>query len=258
MMSGLVSFSFSWNCVSLRSAGWSTSIPREIASRFTGEAAGSRPRPAGRSGWVSTPLTRWRDSKSASRQRAANSGVPAKTIFTGATPIADQAKRFALRVITNRKSRLSGSLAQLFLKFRLDALLLEARQIVHENFALEVIHFVLDADREQIPGGKGEGFPFHAKRAHCYELCALNRLVDSRNRETSFLAVLGTFPRNDFRVDQHQQLVAGFRSVDDDDSLVCVDLEYPGGLLVEPRIRVAEDVQQRHKYLQIERISGRI
>src|SRR6266571_4230560 len=209
MMSGLLSLSFSCNCVSLRSAGWSTSIPREIASRFTGEAAGSRPRPAGRSGRVSTPLTRWRDSKSASRQRAANSGVPAKTIFTGATPIADQAKRFALRVITNRKSRLSGRLAQLFLKFRLDALLLEARQVVHENFALEVIHFVLDADREQLPGGKGEGFPFHAKRAH---RCA-NRFVD---------------------------------------------LEYPGGLLVEPRIGVAEDAQQRHKYLQIERISGRI
>ena len=145
---------------------------------------------------------------------------------------------------------------------------------------------MLDADREQLPGGKGEGFPFHAERAHRYELCALNRLVDSRNRETSFLAVLGTFARNDFRIDQHQQLVAGFRSVDDDDSLVYVDLrrreadpgcgvhrfghiahqcanrfvdlEYPGGLLVEPRIGVAEDLQQRHKYLQIERISGRI
>ena len=43
----------------------------------------------------------------------------------------------------------SGRLAELFLKFRLDALLLEARQIVDEDFALEVIHFVLDADREE-------------------------------------------------------------------------------------------------------------
>src|SRR6266508_1842680 len=197
MMSGLLSFSFSCNRVSLRSAGWSTSIPREIASRFTGEAAGSRPRPAGRSGWVSTPLTRWRDSKSASRQRAANSGVPAKTIFTGATPIADQAKRFALRVITNRRGRSSGRLAELFLKFRLDALLLEARQIVHENFALEVIHFVLDADREQLLGGERERLPRHVKRAHRHALGALNRFVDSRDRETSFRAILGAFSRKD-------------------------------------------------------------
>ena len=35
------------------------------------------------------------------------------------------------------------------MKFRLDALLLEARQIVDEDFALEVIHLVLDADREE-------------------------------------------------------------------------------------------------------------
>src|SRR3989441_2336909 len=286
MMSGLLSLSFSCNCASLGSAGWSTSIPRELASRFTGESAGSRPRPAGRSGLVSTPLTRWRDSKSASRHRAANSGVPAKTIFTGATPIADQAKRFALRVITNRKSRLSGCLAQSFLKFRLDALLLEARKIVHEDFALEVIHFVLDADREQLLGGEREGPPRHAERVHRHALGALNGFVDSWNRETSFLAILDTFSCNDLRVDQHQQLVAGLRSVDHDYPFVhvdlrrrepdpgrsvhrfrhvahqsanrLIDLHHPGGPLVEPRIRVAEDIQQCHKYLQIERISGRI
>ena len=48
-----------------------------------------------------------------------------------------------------RRRRGSGRLAELFLKFRLDALLLQARKIVDENFALEMIYFVLDADREE-------------------------------------------------------------------------------------------------------------
>ena len=44
----------------------------------------------------------------------------------------------------------SGRLAELFLKFRLDALLLQARKIVDKNLALEMIHFVLDTDSQEI------------------------------------------------------------------------------------------------------------
>src|SRR6267143_2869326 len=71
------------------------------------------------------------------------------------------ARKTALRHSSNNESAgsqpPSGRLAELFLKFRLDALLLEARQIVDEHFALEVIHFVLDADREEFLCDDGKG-----------------------------------------------------------------------------------------------------
>src|SRR2546426_5846187 len=67
-------------------------------------------------------------------------------------------QRFGSRRITSRRGPpASGRLAELFLKFRLDALLLEARQIVDENFTLEVIHFVLNADREEFLRDDGKG-----------------------------------------------------------------------------------------------------
>src|SRR6266566_8699855 len=128
-------------------------MPRAAASFFTGDAASAKPRPAGRSGCVITPTTRWRDPSSVSRHRAANSGVPAKRTFTESASA--QGLREGLRSGSRRitiwrgPNPASGRLAELFLKFRLDALLLEARQIVDEDFALEVIHLVLDADREE-------------------------------------------------------------------------------------------------------------
>src|SRR5882762_5049876 len=64
--------------------------------------------------------------------------------------------RKALRQLSNDAS---GGFAELFLKLGLDALLLEARQIVNEDFALKVIHFVLDADRQELVCDAGEGFP---------------------------------------------------------------------------------------------------
>src|SRR6266853_3967348 len=148
-------------------------MPRAAASFFTGDGTSAKPRPAGRSGWVITPTTRWRDPSSVSRHRTANSGVPAKRTFTEAAPAQGLRKRqrSGSRRIASRRGRnpapitnrqgpnpASGRLAELFLKFRLDALLLEARQIVDEDFALEVIHFMLDADREEFLCDEGKGF----------------------------------------------------------------------------------------------------
>src|SRR6266480_8105592 len=94
--------------------------------------------------------------------------------------------------ITNRQgpNPASGRLAELFLKFRLDALLLEARQIVDEDFALEVIHFVLDADREEFLCDDCKGSSVQPKRPHRHALGTLNRLVDSWNRQAALLAIL--------------------------------------------------------------------
>ena len=54
--------------------------------------------------------------------------------------------------ITNRQgpNPASSRLAELFLKFGLDALLLQARKIVDKNLALEMIHFVLDTDSQEL------------------------------------------------------------------------------------------------------------
>src|SRR6266850_2740507 len=196
-------------------------MPRAAASLFTGDGASARPRPAGRSGRVITPVTRWRDSSSPWRHRAANSGVPAKRTFTEAAPAQSLRERQRSDRLSNDAS---GGFAELFLKLRLDALLLEARQIVDEDFALEVIHFVLDANRQELVCDEGEGLAVQIERAHGDALGALDRFVDSRNRQAAFLAVLGAFPADDFRVDQNQELVPALGGIDDDHPLVHVDL----------------------------------
>src|SRR5258708_16530152 len=188
-------------------------MPRAAASLFTGDGASARPRPAARSGRVITPVTRWRDSSSPSRQRAANSGVPAKRTFTEAA----RAQGLRERQRSDRLSNAaSGGFAELFLKLGLDALLLEARQIVDEDFALEVIHLVLDANREELVCDEGERLAVQIERAHGDALGALDRLVDSGDRQAAFLAGLRAFPADDFRVDQKHELVPALGGIDDD------------------------------------------
>src|SRR6266850_6646844 len=100
-----------------------------LAKRFTGLARGRRPRPAGRSGRVSTSAISCPAAASDARARSANSGVPAKT--------------------RRRKAGRSGRLAQLLGELGADALLLELRKVFDEHLALEVVHLVLNAHREQ-------------------------------------------------------------------------------------------------------------
>src|SRR5258706_13803838 len=137
-------------------------MPRAAASLFTGDRPSARPRPAGRSGCVMTPVTRWRDSSSPSRHRAANSGVPAKRTFTEAARAQGLRERQRSDSLSNAAS---GGFAELFLKLGLDALLLEARQIVDEDFALEVIHHVLDANGEELVCDEGERLAVHIERS---------------------------------------------------------------------------------------------
>jgi len=84
--SGSQCFSRSTVRSSFRLEGWQISIPCSRANRLTAECVLERPRPEGRSGWLSTPVTWCLDSTSAARQLAANSGVPANTTFKAATP----------------------------------------------------------------------------------------------------------------------------------------------------------------------------
>jgi hypothetical protein len=57
-------------------AGWITSAPSFKAANFTAAGVSLRPRPLGRSGWLTTILTSWPFSCSATREGTENSGVP--------------------------------------------------------------------------------------------------------------------------------------------------------------------------------------
>src|SRR5438552_18584187 len=111
-----------------RLCGWNTSRLRPSAKRFTGLAAAFRPRPAGRSGCVSTRAISWPACNRRASARSANSGVPAKT--------------------RRRKAR-SGGLAQLLCKLGADALLPELRPALADHLAPQMIHLLLDATGKQ-------------------------------------------------------------------------------------------------------------
>src|SRR5574340_1846317 len=106
-----------------REGGCSSGRPCSSASRLTGLPSAFMPRPAGRSGCVSTSATSCPAEASAATARAANSGVPAKI------------RRIGLP--------LHGFAHQL-LQLVADAGLLEPRQVFDKHLALEVVPFVLD------------------------------------------------------------------------------------------------------------------
>src|SRR6185295_4922195 len=152
----------------LKSLGWSTSMPRAVARRFTGPGSERKPRPAGRSGCVSARTTSWPASRRRASARSANSGVPAKT---------------------RRRKAQSGALAQLLGKLGADALLLELRQVLDEDLALQMIHFMLDAHGEQALRLQRECSAVLVVGAHLHALCPLHQFVDGGHRETAFLDI---------------------------------------------------------------------
>src|SRR5687767_5556171 len=139
---------------------------RPRAKRFTGLSARFRPRPAGRSGCVSTSAMWWPSAARRAKARSANSGVPAKT--------------------RRRKAR-SGGLAQLLGELGADALLLQLRQVFDEHLALQMIHLVLDAHGEQPLRLQREGLAVLIESAHFDALRALDQLVDGGHRKAALL-----------------------------------------------------------------------
>src|SRR6267142_554792 len=242
--------------------GWNTSRFRPSAKRFTGLMAAFRPRPAGRSGCVSTRATSWPACNRRASARSAKSGVPAKT--------------------RRRKAR-SGGLAQLLRELGADALLLELRQVLDKHLALQMIHLVLDANGKQALRFKRERVAVLIVGTNLHALRALDQLIDAGHRETSFLDVGYAGRFDDFRVHEHYQGVAALGDVDDDHLLVQVDLgggqpdagrrvhgfghignelfqrfvedSDRGGYFMQPGVGVAKNAQKRHLeriYLQIE------
>src|SRR5690606_13043740 len=133
------------------------------AACFTALGDSFRPRPAGRSGCVSTRLTSWPASMMAWSARRANSGVPAKTIRISGTAnsgngighdtkcnISGPCNRPELRQ-GGCGGALSGpeGFALLLAQARLDAILFQDRQVFDKYLAHKVIELVLHANGKQ-------------------------------------------------------------------------------------------------------------
>src|SRR6188768_1532576 len=121
------------------------------ASSLTGDARSCCPRPAGRSGCVSTPTTWCRDLSSACSAGSANCGVPAKAIRSEVmgAPEGFESCAGSVRARGIGFARFAGAFLAILVQFLANALALEIGQIVDEEFSFEVVHLVLQTD-----GGK--------------------------------------------------------------------------------------------------------
>src|SRR5690606_34074776 len=161
------------------------------------------PRPAGRSGWVRTPTTGWREARRLASARSAKTGVPAKTTRRGAP-----AGRAAPPAPSGDGTLLLAELCP-------DARLLEPRQVLDKHLAVQVIDLVLDADREQPVRFQGEGRAVPVQGADGHAIRTLDLVVDARNRQATLLVDLRFLAlRDDLGVDEHAQIVALLGDVD--------------------------------------------
>ena len=109
-------------------------------------------------------------------------------------------------------------------KFRDNPGLLQTRQIFHENPPLEMIHLMLNADREQSFRIQLERTTFPVQSSDSDALSPLNLVIDARHRKATLLELRRAALGNDLRIDQHEELITRLRDVDHDDSLVHVQL----------------------------------
>src|SRR4051812_40177506 len=91
----------------------------------------------------------------------------------------------------------SGGLALALLELRADAVLLEVREQLHEDLALEVVELVLDAGGEEPGRVERETGAVPVERGHRHAFGAFHVVVDARNREAPLLVRGNAFPAGD-------------------------------------------------------------
>src|SRR5512143_2146542 len=124
-----------------RLVGWETGKPRASAACLTALGVSFMPRPACRSGWVSTRAIWCPASASAFRAAAANGGVPAKMRRTVGR----------LERCADRRS-VGPVFACLLQKLGFDAVALETGQVIDKHLAQQMIQLMLDAHGQQAVG----------------------------------------------------------------------------------------------------------
>src|SRR5690554_5837323 len=195
--------------------GCATVSPWANAASFTGGGVSRRPRPAGRSGCVSTSGTRAPAATIASSAGTANAGVPAKAI-RAAVPTPSMAgtrsESERRRGVDAGRDRFALAAGPLQIPL-LEPLALQLGQIVDEELAFEVIHLVLHALREQAFDLELERLAVAVERLDLDALGPLDVLVQPRDRQTAFLVAFAALGPDDFRVDQAIWLVASLGDV---------------------------------------------
>src|SRR5690606_4666879 len=169
--------------------------PSSVATSRTGEGAMRRPRPAGRSGCVTTPTMSKPSSESARSEGTANSGVPQKRILTGAS------------------SPAGARLLLLLLGAQLLPLLeehppLEGAHPVEEEDPLDVVDLVLQRAREELVRLDRDRVPLGIEALHAHRGGALHDLLETGDAQAALRLALGLLARpRDPRVDDRHPLV---------------------------------------------------
>src|SRR5688572_5687621 len=85
--------------------------------------------------------------------------------------------------------RASGASTQLLGELDADALLLERREVLDEDLAAQMIHLVLNANRQQSLGLHRQRIAARVIGAHTDAIGALHGIVDAQHRKASLLDV---------------------------------------------------------------------
>src|SRR6185503_3999686 len=210
-----------------KDSGCASGKPCSSASSLTGEAVRRRPRPAGRSGCVSTSGTRAPAATIARSAGTAKCGVPANAMRASACSRCTGPRRLSDHGHGRATARIR-SIGRGALRF-LDGLLFQALalqlgEVVDEQLAFEVVHLVLNADREHAVGVELERLAVGIERSDADRGGAIDEVVELGHRKAPFLGVSLTLGMQDFGVDQAQRLLALDDDIADKDALVDVDL----------------------------------
>src|SRR5690606_41955404 len=113
-------------------------------------------------------------------------------------------------------SRRSGDFAVLLEQAVADAALLQAREVLDEDAAVQVVDLVLDADGQQALGLEREGFAIEAQRPHGDPVGPLDFLVDAGHRQAALLVALGGIAgRDDLGLAEYAPVGADLGAVGD-------------------------------------------
>src|ERR1700733_4365540 len=128
-------------------AGCETARPALRANALTGLGMSWRPRPCGRSGWVSTPTMVCRDVSNACSAGTANCGVPAKATRSGLTTLIVKPCALARAGSARRATTLlrCNTFLAVLVQLLADPVALHIGEVIDEQLALEMVHFMLYA-----------------------------------------------------------------------------------------------------------------
>ena len=121
-------------------------------------------------------------------------------------------------------ARLAGTFFSILVQLLANAFALEIGQIVDEEFSLEVVHLVLQADGREAIEIDFEDLAGHVLGARADGGGALDLIENAGNRQAAFLGDPHAFTGENFRVAEHLGVLLSLGNIHDDQSLMNVHL----------------------------------